>query len=167
MRCLILSAFLLVFSGCHLKGAPLSKETGSGADDTEDDSSDDTGKDDPNCNVNDLMLRAGVAGPSGSCILCPPGPLTLVGEVQNPCATDLVFTSRADCLVMQWRVTNEKTTIEENGACPTGLTDHLVPARGSITDTFDLSYLGSGEYYLGETFADPGLTTVLASFTVR
>jgi D-serine deaminase-like pyridoxal phosphate-dependent protein len=136
--------------------------------DTDADADADTDADtDSTCTDEDLVLRALARDNAGTCALCAPGPITLVAVAQNLCEDGpLIFDTSGSCLVMQWRLTGSGS-LTYTATCGSTATAHEIPASSSIEETHEITYLGTGDYMLAETFANDRNTTVISNFSVR
>ncbi len=126
----------------------------------------------PACTVADLVFSAEVRDPSGTaCTTCPADMLLdLVGVVSNPCTSDLTLTTSSSCLVAGWTITevySGTTILAGVPGCYSVVTDWVVPAVGSIEETFDTyTTWQEVEHQLDVTFNDASASTATTRFDI-
>ena len=117
-----------------------------------------------------LQFRAEVRDQSGPCTTCSFGDyITVVGLVENPCASDKNYQATENCLVSEFVIMNidSGSSSEYLMTCEGGSTVTPVPSGGELSKTRPAGRLSDANYHLTIQFKDPNETLTELYFTVQ
>ena len=117
-----------------------------------------------------LEFRAEVRDQSGPCTTCSFGDyMTVVGIIENPCASDKNYQATENCLVSEFIVMNLESgsSSEYPMTCEGGSTVTPVPGGGQLSKTRPAGRLSDANYHLTVQFKDPNETLTELYFTVQ
>ena len=147
-------------------------EGGNASEDAPDETDDESETSEANLDESEecqLQLRAEVRDQSGACTTCSFGDyITVVGVVENPCASDKNYQATENCIVSEFVIMNLEagSSSEYPMTCDGGTTVSIVPAGGELTKTRPAGRLSQADYHLTVSFKDPNDTVAELYFRV-